>query len=122
MGRMPDIRGIGNAGGEPADGDQAAVLGELLEEGPGSADLEPGRAPVRRLRSWVGGHDVPAQGVQLEFGEDALDDRGRRLRRPAAAELTLRRERKTRDPGTSIPRSLTHEEQRVAGMVFQIGA
>jgi hypothetical protein len=118
---MPDIRGIGNAGREPADGDQAAVLGELLEEGRRSPDLEPGRTAVRRLRSWVGGHDVPTQGVQLELGEDALDDRGRRLRRPVAAELTLRRERKTRDPGTSIPRSLTHEEERSAGMVFQIG-
>jgi hypothetical protein len=86
---MPDIRGIGDPGCEPADGDQAAVLGELLEEGPRGEDLEPGRTPVRRLRSWVGGDDVPAQGVEADLGEDALDDRGRRLRRPAAAELAL---------------------------------
>lgn len=86
---MPDIRGSGGASREPPNGDQAAVLRELLEEGPRREDLEPGRTPVRRLRPRVGGHDVPAQGVQLELGEDAPDDRGRRLRRPAAAELTL---------------------------------
>ena len=86
---MPDIRGICHPCCEPADGDQAAVLGELLEEGPRVEDLEPGRTPVRRLRAWVGGHDVPAQRVQRELGEDALDDRGRRLRRPATAELAL---------------------------------
>ena len=86
---MPDVRGICHPCCEPADGDQAAALGKLLEEGPRGADLEPGRTPVRRLRPWVGGHDVPAQGVQLELREDALDDCGRRLSRPAAAELTL---------------------------------
>lgn len=86
---MPDIRASGDPGCEPADGDHAAVLGELLEEGPRGEDLEPGRTPVRRLRPWVGGHDVPAQGVQLELREDALDDRGCRLSRPAAAELAL---------------------------------
>ena len=86
---MPDIRGICHPCREPADGDQAAVLGELLEEGPRGEDLEPGRTPVRGLRPWVGGHDVPAQGVQPELREDALNDRGRRLSRPAAAELTL---------------------------------
>jgi hypothetical protein len=86
---MPDIRASGDLGCEPADGDQAAVLDELLEERPRGEDLEPGRTPVRSLRPWVGGDDVPAQGVQLELREDALDDRGRRLRRPAAAELAL---------------------------------
>lgn len=86
---MPDIRGSGDPGCEPADGDQAAVFGELLEEGPRGEDLEPGRTPVRGLRPRVGGHDVPAQGVELELGEDPLDDRGRRLRRPAPAELSL---------------------------------
>jgi hypothetical protein len=86
---MPDIRGIWHPCCESADGDQAAVLGELLEEGPRGEDLEPGRTPVRGLRPWMGGHDVPAQGVQLELREDALDDRGRGLSRPAAAELAL---------------------------------
>ena len=86
---MPDIRGICHPCCAPADGDQAAVLGELLEEGPRGEDLEPGRTPVRGLRPRVGGHDVPAQGVQLELREDALDNRGRRLSRPAAAELAL---------------------------------
>jgi hypothetical protein len=37
----------------------------------------------------VGGHDVPAQGVQLELREDAPDHRGRRLSRTAATELAL---------------------------------
>ena len=118
---MPDIGSSGGASREPADGDQAAALRELLEEGPRGEDLEPGRTPVRRLRPRVGGHDVPAQGVQLEFGEDPLHDRGRRLRRSAAAELTLRGERQTGDPGTAIAGGLTHEKQRSAGMVFQIG-
>jgi hypothetical protein len=86
---MPDIRGICHLCCEPADGDQAAVLGELVEEGPRGEDLEPGRTTVRDLRPWVGGHDVPAQSVQLELREDALDDRGRRLSRPAAAELAF---------------------------------
>ena len=118
---MPDIRSSGGASREPADGDQAAALRQLLEEGPRGEDLEPGRTPVRRLRPRVGGHDVPAQGVQLEFGEDPLHDRGRRLRRPAAAELTLRGERQTGDPGTAIAGGLTHEKERSAGMIFQIG-
>ena len=118
---MPDIRSSGGASREPADGDQAAALRELLEEGPRGEDLEPGRTPVRRLRPRVGGHDVPAQGVQLEFGEDPLHDRGRRLRRSAAAELTLRGERQTGDPGTAIAGGLTHEKERSAGMIFQIG-
>ena len=118
---MPDIRSSGGASREPADGDQAAALRELLEEGPRGEDLEPGRTPVRRLRPRVGGHDVPAQGVQLEFGEDPLHDRGRRLRRPAAAELTLRGEGQTGDPGTTIAGGLTHEKERSAGMIFQIG-
>ena len=86
---MPDIRGICHLCCEPADGYEAAVLGELLEEGPRGEDLEPGRTPIRDLRPWVGGHDVPAQSVQLELREDALDDRSRRLSRPAAAELAL---------------------------------
>src|SRR6185295_5021005 len=102
MGRMPDVRGSGDPGCEPADRDQAAVLGELLEEGPRREDLEPRRTPVRGLCPWMGGNDVPAQGVQLELREDALDDRGRRLSRPAAAELALRRERQTGDPRTAI--------------------
>ena len=118
---MPDIRSSGGASREPADGDQAAALRELLEEGPRGEDLEPGRTPVRRLRPRVGGHDVPAQGVQLELGEDPLHDRGRRLRRPAAAELTLRGEGQTGDPGTAIAGGLTHEKERSAGMIFQIG-
>ena len=117
---MPDIRGSGDRGCEPPDGDQAAVLGEFLEEGPRGEDLEPGRTPVRRLRPRVGGHDVPAQRVQLELGEDPLHDRGRRLGRPAATELTLRGERQTGDPGTAIAGSLTHEKQRSAGMLLQI--
>jgi hypothetical protein len=86
---MPNIRGSCHLCREPADGDQPAVLGELLEEGPRGEDLEPGRTPVRGLRPWVGGHDVPAQGVQLELREDTLDDRGRRLSPPAAADLAL---------------------------------
>ena len=86
---MPDIRGSRDPGCEPADGDQAAVLRELLEEGPRGEDLEPGRTPVRRLRPWVGGHDVPAECVQFELREDALDHRGGRFSRPAAAELAL---------------------------------
>jgi len=118
---MPDIRSSGGASREPADGDQAAALRELLEEGPRGEDLEPGRTPVRRLRPRVGRHGVPAQGVQLELGEDPLHDRGRRLRRPAAAELTLRGEGQTGDPGTAIAGGLTHEKERSAGMIFQIG-
>jgi len=118
---MPDIRSSGGASREPADGDQAAALRELLEEGPRGEDLEPGRTPVRRFRPRVGRHGVPAQGVQLELGEDPLHDRGRRLRRPAAAELTLRGEGQTGDPGTTIAGGLTHEKERSAGMIFQIG-
>ena len=117
---MADIRSSSGASREPADGNQAAVLRELLEAGPRGENLEPGRTPVRRLRPWVGGHDVPAQGVQLELGEDPLHDRGRRLGRPAATELTLRGERQTGDPGTAIAGSLTHEKERSAGMVLQI--
>src|SRR4029077_17664770 len=104
-------RGGGAPACGPADADRPAVPAGLSEEGPRGEDLEPCRTPVRGLRPWVGGNDVPAQGVQLELGEDPPDDRGRRLRRPAAAELTFRRERQTGNPRAAIARSLTYEKQ-----------
>ena len=106
---MPDIGRPGHAGGEPPDGDQQAVLGELFEEGLRGEDLEPGRAAIRGLRPGMGGDNVPAEHVETELGKNTLDDRGRRFGRPAAGELALGGEWEARDAGASIARRLADQ-------------
>ena len=115
MGGMADVRGPRDRRGEPADGHDAPPGEEFLEEGPGGLDLGAGRAPVRARRPGMGGNDVPAEGVELQLREDALDDRGGCLSRAAAGELPLRGEGDAGDPRAAIARRLSHQQERRAG-------
>jgi hypothetical protein len=108
---MPDIGRTGDPGGEAPDRDQPAVFGDVVEEGARGEDLREGRAPVRGLRARMGGNDVPAERVELELRENALNHGGRRLARPDAGELALGGERKARDAGAPIAGSFTNEKQ-----------
>src|SRR4051794_17911267 len=94
---MADVRGLGDRRCEPSDGDQSPILGQLVEEWAGGEDLRPGRAAVRGLGSRVRWHDVPAEGIELELREHALNDGGGCLRRPAARQLALGHERQAGD-------------------------
>lgn len=109
---MTDIRAAERIVCDPADCQHATAGGQLVGEDSTLRDLTPRRSAVRALRSRVRGDDVPEQNVLLraELGEDAVDDRGRRLRRAVAGEEPLRGER---DPGhtrAAIARRLADEQ------------
>ena len=117
---MAQIGGSGGLRGEPADGQEAASPCELVQERAGRHDLRLRGPPVRGRRAGMGRDDVPAEGLQLQFGERPLDDRRRRLGRAAAGEVTLRRERDPRDTRPAVTGGLADEEQLRPGMRFEI--
>src|SRR3954452_22543067 len=86
---MPDIRRSGGRRGEPPDGENPAAGRDLLEEGPSGGDFGPRRAPIRARRASMCRHDGPAQCVEPDLGERALDDRRGGLVRPLPGELAL---------------------------------
>src|SRR5207249_7744080 len=96
----------------PACDGAPAGRGLAQERQPG-LDLGARRSPVRPLRAGMRRDDVPEQDYLLEpeLGEHAMDDRRRRLRRPGARELTLRRERQAGDARAAIACSLADEDQ-----------
>src|SRR5438132_2454392 len=112
MGRMADIRGSRGPGGEPADGHDPASEGQFLEEGTRGVDFDAYRAPVRGRRPGMRRDDVPAERLELQFREDALDDRRGRFGRAAAGELPLGGERDARDACASVTGRLAHEQQQ----------
>src|SRR5438270_1641374 len=122
MGWMADIGGSGGPGGEPADGHDPAFRGQLLDERPGGLDLRPRRAPVRRGGAWVGGYEVPAEGVELQLREHTLHDRGACLARPAPRQLPLGGEGDAGDAGAAVARGLTHEQERRTRPGFEVVA
>jgi len=67
-------------------------------------------------------HDVPKQHVvvEAELCEDAMDDRRRRLRRAAAAELALRREGQPAHARAAIAGRLADEQIRRAAPPPQV--
>ena len=122
MGRMADVRGARDPLGKPADSDEAAAFGEFLEKRPRGLHLVVGRLSVRRLRAWVGRHDVPAQGVELELPQNSLNDGGRPLGWTSPGELALGGERNPGDACSSVPGRLADEEHRGAGSLLEIFA
>ncbi len=115
MGGMANVGGSRDRSGQPPDGHNAASGEEFVEERQRGLDLGAGRPPVRARRPGVGRNDIPAEDVELQLHEDALDDRGGRLGPPAAGELPLRGERDSGDPRTAIARRLAHEQKGRAG-------
>jgi hypothetical protein len=114
MGRMADVIAPENAGRDAPDGQHLPALGELLREDHALRDLEPRREAIRRLRARVGRDDVPEQNRlrEPEFGEDTVDDRGRRFGRSRPRQLALGGERNARNAGAPIARRLADEQQR----------
>jgi hypothetical protein len=68
------------------------------------------------------GNDVPEQHVllELELGQDAMGDGGRRFRRPQAGELPLGRERDPGDACAPVPGRLADEEDRRGRLSLQV--
>ena len=85
---------------------------ELIGEDAALFHLAARRRTVRRFGSGMCRDDVPEEHVVLdaELGEDAVDDRGRRLGRAGAGEEPLRRERDPRDAGAPVARRLADQE------------
>lgn len=86
---MPDVRRPGDPFCEPSYGKDAAITGQLLEEGQRVGDLGRGGSAVQPLGAGMRRHDVPAQRVQLELGERGLDDGGSCLGGAGAGQLAL---------------------------------
>src|SRR5439155_23939101 len=64
--------------------------------------------------------DVPAERVELELRERALDDRRRRLGRPASGQLALGRERDPGDARAAIAGGLAHEQDACSAVLPEI--
>src|SRR5919201_3746815 len=120
MGWMAEVRGAGNPLRKPSHGNQPPPAGQLVEERPRGEDLRPGGAAIRGRGAGMGRDDVPAERVELELGEDALDDRCRGLRGPAAGQLPLGRERQTRDTSAAVARRLADEKDPGAAPGAQV--
>src|SRR5947209_8495476 len=120
MGRMADVGGLRDPCCEPPDRDQAPVLRQLLEERSRSGDLLSGRAAVRGVGTRMRGDDVPAEDVELELREDALDDRRRCLPRSAAGQLALGGERQAGDARAAVAGRFADEQEGGARSVFEI--
>src|ERR671934_2808946 len=106
MGWMAEIRSPGNPLCKPSHGNKPPPTGQLVEERPRGKDLRPGGAAIRGRGAGMGRDDVPAERVELELGEDALDDRCRGLRGPAASQLPLGCKRQTGDASAAVARRL----------------
>jgi len=113
---MADIRSVEGTRREPADGDHAPAEREPLREDGAPSDLGARRHAVRRRGAGMRRHDVPEQHVlvELELGQDAMDDRRGRLRRALSGQLALGREGDPRDARTAVPRRLPDEKDRRA--------
>jgi hypothetical protein len=120
MGRVPEVRRPGHPLGEAPDGEDPAPAGHLFEERERALHLGRRGAPVRALGAGMRRHDVPAERLELELGQDGLDDRRRRLRRAAAGQLPLGPERDAGDSRTAEPGRFADEEDAVAAVLVQV--
>jgi hypothetical protein len=68
-------------------------------------------------------HDIPEQHLVLdpELGQRAMDNRGRRLGRAAAGQLTLAREWDPADSCAAVTRRFSDEDDRGVPPPLQIG-
>src|SRR5689334_18462912 len=113
---MPYIRSTRDRLSKPPDGQNAPPRGHLPEKRRPRQDFLVARAAVRSLRPRMGRDDVPAEGLDPQLGEDAPDDRRRRLGRAAAGELPLGGERDPRDARSPVPGGFSDEQEPRAGM------
>jgi hypothetical protein len=125
-GRMTDRGRPERALRQPADGDDAAAVGELVEERLRRGHLFPGRTairirPSRQVR--VRRDDVPAERLFLEteLGDHAPHDRRRRLGRSGAGQLPFRGEGDAGDARSPIAGSFAHQEERSLGSRLEVG-
>ncbi len=114
MGRVAHMEAAQRFVRQPPDGDHASADGESTGKRQAGYDLGacgqtvPGRVPGMRR------DDVPEQNVSLELerAENAVHDCRRHLRRPAAGQLPLGRERDPRDACAAIARCFPDENDR----------
>ena len=98
-----------------------------FEEAGGRLDLLARRPSVRGRTAGLmrmGRHDVPEQDVLLDpqLGQRAVNDRRRRLRRPAAGEQPLRGERDPRDAGAPVTGGFPDQDDGSAATFFEVGS
>jgi hypothetical protein len=120
--RVPDVRRAGRRLREPADRDDAATVGEPLEEAPARMDLSTCRPAVSALGARMGRDDVPAQDIvlELQLAQHRAHDRRGRLGRPGAGQLPLGRERQAADAGATVTRCLADEQEDSLGVRFEV--
>ena len=70
----------------------------------------------------MSGHDVPAEGFELQLGQRPPDDRGRCLGRSGAGQLAFRGERDAGDASASIPGRLADEQELRCGVPLEVVA
>jgi acylphosphatase len=109
---------------DPTDPDHPTSLRELGEEGRARLDLLPRRRAVRARGARVGRNDVPEQNVACdpELRKDRVDDRGGRLGRACAGELTLRGQRYSRHARPTVSRRFGDEQEVRVAPRGQVGA
>ena len=102
--------------GDAPDGQRASSFGELSRVDPTGGQLVDRGHPIRRPVPEAMGmrrNDVPEKHAlpEPELPQDALNDGRGRLRRAAAGELPLGRERDAGDPRAAIAGCLSDEEE-----------
>jgi hypothetical protein len=111
---MPDVFASERPSGDAPHRKHLPALRELFCEDHALVDLTPRRDAVGRRGARVRRYDVPEQNGlgELEFGEDTVDDGGRRLGGARPGQLALGGERNARNAGTPIARRLADEQDR----------
>src|SRR6266516_504009 len=123
MARMADVRRVQSGLWDAADRDHAAASSELEREREPSRNLGGARRPVRARGARMRRHDVPEHDTLLEpeLGEDAVHDRGARLRRACARELSLRGEWDPGNPRAPVAGGLADEDERRLAAGVEVG-
>jgi hypothetical protein len=111
-------RGIGDA----SDCNQATSACKLARERQARRDLRGGRTAVRPLVAGMRGDRVPKEHVvrDSELGEDAMDDRRRRLSRTYPCELALGGEWDTGHSRATVPGRLPDDQEARPRALVQI--
>src|SRR5438270_2290036 len=117
---MPDVRGARHPFCEPTHGQDPAPSGDLLEERVRGFDFGPRRGTIRGSRAGVGGHGVPADGLEAELRQGSVDDRGGRFSRSRTRQLALGGEGDSRDACAAESRCLPHEQDGSRGSLLEV--
>jgi CheY-like chemotaxis protein len=122
VGGVADVRRAGRGSRDPADRDHLTGDSEGVEEEQAGLDLAPARRAVRPLRTGMGRNDVPEQDDLYESvgGENAVDDRRGRFRRPGAAQLSFRGEGDSGHARPAIPGGFADEQDARFGVGAEV--